>query len=73
MLLECVNSSRLMTTRDIQEQLKDIYGVEVSASLMRDVIKEGILHDIQAPLSRSAVKLIRAKWFGCSNSDWVTR
>jgi transposase-like protein len=35
-----------MTTRDIQEQLKDLYGVEVSAGLISDVT-DAVLDEVK--------------------------
>jgi putative transposase len=43
--------SRGMTTRDIQEQLKDLYGVEVSASLISDVT-DAVLDEVKTWQSR---------------------
>lgn len=48
--------SRGMTTRDIQEQLKDLYGVEVSASLISNVTDE-VIDEVKAWQSRPLDKL----------------
>jgi transposase-like protein len=40
-----------MTTRDIQEQLKDLYGVEVSAGLISDVT-DAVLDEVKTWQSR---------------------
>jgi transposase-like protein len=40
-----------MTTQDIQEQLKDLYGVEVSAGLISDVI-DAVLDEVKTWQSR---------------------
>jgi len=47
---------RGMTTRDIQEQLKDLYGVEISAGLISDVTN-AVLDDVKAWQSRPLDKL----------------
>jgi putative transposase len=43
--------ARGMTTRDIQEQLKDLYGVEVSATLISNVTNE-VIDEVKAWQSR---------------------
>lgn len=48
--------SRGMTTRDIQEQLKDLYGVEVSATLISNVTNE-VIDEVKAWQSRPLNKL----------------
>ena len=48
--------SRGMTTRDIQEQLKDMYGVEVSAALISNVTNE-VIGEAKAWQSRPLDKL----------------
>lgn len=48
--------SRGMTTRDIQEQLKDLYGVEVSAALISNVTNE-IIDEVKAWQTRPLDKL----------------
>jgi transposase-like protein len=40
-----------MTTQDIQEQLKDLYGVEVSAGLISDVT-DAVLDEVKTWQSR---------------------
>ncbi len=48
--------SRGMTTRDIQEQLQDLYGVEVSATLISNVTNE-VLDEVKSWQSRPLDKL----------------
>lgn len=48
--------SRGMTTRDIQEQLKDLYGVEVSATLISNVTNE-VIDEVKSWQSRPLDKL----------------
>ncbi len=48
--------SRGMTTRDIQAQLKDLYGVEVSATLISNVTNE-VIEEVKAWQSRPLEKV----------------
>ena len=47
---------RGMTTRDIQEQLKDLYGVEVSATLISDVT-DAVIDEVKSWQSRPLDKI----------------
>jgi putative transposase len=52
---------RGMTTRDIQEQLKDLYGVEVSASLISDVT-DAVLEEVKTWQSRPLAAVYPLVW-----------
>lgn len=52
---------RGMTTRDIQDQLEDLYGVEVSATLISNVTEE-VMEEVQAWQSRPLDKVYPVVW-----------
>ncbi len=54
--------SRGMTTRDIQDQLKDLYGVEVSATLISEVT-DAVIDEVKTWQARSLSEV------GCSVPD----
>ncbi len=53
--------ARGMSTRDIQEQLKDLYNVEVSASLVSNVTNE-VIEEVKAWQSRPLDKIYPIVW-----------
>jgi len=53
--------ARGMTTRDIQEQLKDLYNVDVSATLISNVTNE-VIEEVKAWQSRPLDKLYPIVW-----------
>ena len=53
--------ARGMTTRDIQEQLKDLYNVEVSATLISNVTNE-VIEEVKAWQSRPLDKIYPIVW-----------